>query len=118
MTVLSRIFTVLVLGLTLLPTVVHCFCRVEVEPEDCHASAEMPDCCCNREVEVTQEASGPDPALLPSDLKMPQLQLYSVVEAVDPTLSAPFYSLGAGELRITSLRSPPALYLLHASFLI
>lgn len=108
-----------VVMLTLFATSAPCFCWVQmVSMPGCHASAEMKDCCCNKDVAVDQDMPARNLAILPAEWQIPQLDMATLVvyniSSTSNRNSSPFKGQGRG----SPLRSPPNLYLLHVSFLI
>jgi hypothetical protein len=96
-----------------------CFCWMQMAATSgCHASEKMQDCCCNQEAEVDDQAPERDLAVLPSVLQMLEIDL--VVSVVDETsFSIPQKTLSVSRCdRTNLLRSPPDLYVLHATYLI
>jgi len=112
----GRIFVV---ALMLFATSAPCFCWVQmVDVPGCHASAEMKDCCCSTDAAVDHNMPVRDLAILPAELHNPQLDA-ALLSVSELSFASDFSSLlFKGHDRGGPLRSPPDLYLLHATFLI
>ena len=115
---LPRKSSALFLSLALLLPVLTCFCWAQVEAQACHAAAEMSDCCCSREVEVSNEAPDPVQAFLAPTLKLPEPQLCVAFEGASFSVLESFHTRQAEVSGRLSWRPSPALYLLNTSFLI
>ena len=89
-----------------------------IDMPGCHASAEMEDCCCSTDASVDHEMPGRDLAVLPAEWQNPQFD--TTLLAVSDTSFASDISSSPIKKRDhgSPLRSPPDLYLLHATFLI
>ena len=116
---MGRLFNIFVVAITLFGAAAPCFCWVQmVSMPACHASAEMKDCCCSKDASVDREMPVPDQAVLPVDGRnsTPSSVLLPVssVDFVTESYLSPSYRQDRGG----PLRSPPDLYLIHATFLI
>ena len=119
----THIFTGIVLravvALTLIGTVAPCLCWIhQAAMPECHAAAEMKDCCCSKEATVDQEMPAGDVAVLPGEWQNPKLDLTCVTLYPAVVLSQSNFLPFVAHDRHKALRSPPDLYLLHAAFLI
>ena len=115
---IKRLVAFLTLSLILFPTFGYCLCQMPVDMPDCHPSAEASDCCCDREVAVPDEMPDSGDAVLAPVFKLPEWSV-SHSSSIPTVLSEHVLpSLQATTGSAASLRSPPALYLHHASFLI
>lgn len=113
---LTRIFTVIAL---VFATNAACFCWVQVTADSgCHASAKMKACCCTQDDQVANESPAHQIPVLPPTFQ--RLDVDEVVSVVDDlaVLTSPKYLLLIGHKTNSLLRSPPDLYVLHATFLI
>ena len=85
---------------------------------ECHATAEVKDCCCSNEAAVDQQMPARDLAVLPGEWQNPKLDLTCVTLYPAVVLSqSNFLSFKVYD-RQMPLRSPPDLYLLHTAFLL
>ncbi len=115
---LRKWVSLFILQIMLLPTFGYCLCQMPVDMLDCYRNAEVPDCCCNREVAVPDEMPDPGDAVLAPVFKLLELSV-SHSSSIPTVLSEhPLPSLQAATGSTALLRSPPTLYLHHASFLI
>jgi len=81
-------------------------------------SEKMQDCCCRQESQVDDQTPVRDVAVLPSVLQMIDIDLVvAVVDDASFYVPQKFLAI-AGLERTSLLRSPPDLYVLHATFLI
>ena len=115
----GRFAHIVTVALMLIGTVAPCLCWAhQASMPECHAAAEMKDCCCTKEAAVDQQMPARDLAVLPGEWQSPKLDLTCVTLFPAVVLSQsdflPFMAHG----RENDLRSPPDLYLLHAAFLI
>lgn len=102
-------------ALALIGMAVPCLCWAQKAPS-CHVAAEMEDCCCSKDAAVDREMPARDRAVLPVEWQNPTLDLTGALLPValySPPISPPLLDRDRGG----PLRSPPRLYLLHASFL-
>ena len=116
----THMFTDIVLrvivALTLIGTVAPCLCWAhQAAMPECHAAAEMKDCCCSKEASVDQQMPACDLAILPGEWQNPKLDLTGVT--LYPAVVLSFLPFMVDD-RQKALRSPPDLYLLHATFLL
>ena len=116
---MRRFTHIIVVALTLIGMVAPCLCWAhQASIPECHAAAEMKDCCCTKEAAVDQQMPARDLAVLPGEWQSPKLDLTCVTLFPAVVLSQsdflPFMAHG----REKALRAPPDLYLLHAAFLI
>lgn len=113
---LTHIFMILAM---VFATNAACFCWVQMNLRSgCHASQEMKDCCCSQESQVDDQMPDRDVAVLPSVLQMLDIDLVvSVVDDASYFVPQKFFDVSGFE-RSSFLRSPPELYVLHATFLI
>lgn len=110
---------ILIVALTLIGTVAPCLCWAhQVSMPECHAAAEMKDCCCSKEAAVDQQMPSRDLAVFPSEWQSPKLDLTCVTLYPTVVLSRSNFLPFVAYDRQDVLRSPPDLYLLHAAFLI
>lgn len=96
-----------------------CWLAQMTETSGCHMAKEMKDCCCNHEAKLDGQAPRHSAAVLISTVALPDLNL--VVSEIDPDFfvsSQSFFTTSSIRDRGGSLRSPPDLYVLHATFLI
>jgi hypothetical protein len=117
--VISRFGHILLVMTMVFATSSACFCWVQMTTDmGCHSSEEMEDCCCTQEADVADKAPVRNVPILPSVSYV--LDLDEVVSVVDDLAFLPQVKLLslAGHTVNTQLRSPPNLYLLHATFLI
>jgi len=117
--VISRLTHFFVVLAMVLATNAACFCWLQMGAESgCHAVKEMPNCCCDQEAEVTHEMPEHNVAVLPSVFYGVGNDVLSVAvdDLIFPTQEK-FHS-STGHKRNCPLRSPPDLYVLHATFLI
>ena len=115
---IQRLVAFLTLSLILFSTLGYCLCQMPVDMPDCHPSAEVSDCCCDQEVVVPDEMPDSGNAVLAPVFKLLELSV-SHSSGIPTVLSEhPLPSLQAATGSAASLRSPPVLYLHHASFLI
>ena len=116
---LSRFAHIVIVALTLIGTVAPCLCWAhQASMPECHAAAEMKDCCCSKEATVDQEMPAGDVAVLPGGWQNPKLDLVCVTLYPSVVLSQSNFLPFVAYDRQDVLRSPPDLYLLHATFLI
>ena len=110
---------ILIVALTLIGMVAPCLCWAhQVSMPECHAAAEMKDCCCSKEATVDREMPARDVAILPGEWQNPKLDLTCVTLYPAVVLSQNDFLPFMVDDRQRALRSPPDLYLLHAAFLI
>lgn len=116
---MHRLINIFVVVITLFAASAPCFCWVQTDSmPGCHAAVEMEDCCCSRDATVDHEMPVRDLAVLPAEWQIPQLNS-AILAAYNVSFVSDHASLPVrGRDRGGSLRSPPDLYLLHASFLI
>lgn len=98
-----------------------CFCWLPqmTETGGCHMAKEMKDCCCDHEAKLDDQAPRHSVAVLISTVALPDLNL--AVSEIDPEFfvsSQSYFTTSSIRDRGGSLRSPPDLYVLHATFLI
>ena len=116
---MRRFAHILIVALTLIGTVAPCLCWArQASMPECHAAAEMKDCCCSKEATVDQEMPAGDVAVLPGGWQKPKLDLVCVTLYPAVVLSQSNFLPFVAYDRQDVLRSPPDLYLLHATFLI
>ncbi len=116
---LRRFTHILIVALTLIGTVAPCLCWAhQTAMPECHAAAEMEDCCCSKEAAVDQQMPARDLAVLPGEWQNPKLDLTYVTLYPAVVLSQSNFLPFVAHDRQSTLRSPPDLYLLHAAFLI
>lgn len=113
-----RFAHIVTVGLMVIGTIAPCLCWAhQAAMPECHATAEMVDCCCSKEATVDQQMPARDLAVLPGEWQNPKLDLAYVTLYPAVVLSqSNFLPFVAGRQR--PLRSPPDLYLLHAAFLL
>ena len=105
--------------LMVIGTVAPCLCWAhQVSMPECHAVAEMKDCCCSKEAAVDQQMPARDLAVLPGEWQNLKLDLTYVTLYPAVVLSQSNFLPFVAHDRQDVLRSPPDLYLLHAAFLI
>ena len=110
---------ILIVALTLVGMIAPCLCWAhQASMPECHAAAEMKDCCCSKEAAVDREMPARDLAVLPGEWQSPKLDLTYVTLYPSVVLSQSNFLSFVVDDRQRALRSPPDLYLLHASFLI
>ena len=110
---------ILIVALTLIGTVAPCLCWAhQASMPECHAAAEVKDCCCTKEAAVDQQMPASDLAVLPGKWQNPKLDLTCVTLYPAVVLSQSDFLPFMAHDRQKDLRSPPDLYLLHATFLI
>ena len=116
---MRRFAHILIVALTLIGTVAPCLCWAhQAAMPECHAAAEMKDCCCSKEAAVDREMPAGDLAVLPGGWQNPKLDLVCVTLYPSVVLSQSNFLPFMVDDRQDVLRSPPDLYLLHAAFLI
>ena len=115
-----RRFThICIVALTLIGTIAPCLCWAhQASMPECHAAAEMKDCCCSKEAAVDQQMPARDLAVLPGEWQNPKLDLTYVTLYPAVVLSQSNFLPFMAHDRQDALRSPPDLYLLHAAFLL
>ena len=118
MNLVHRTFSALFLSLVLLTLAAHCCCWAPAAMDACMAPGEMTDCCCNRNVEVTDAAPDFSPTLLSDGPRLPDPEVCAGYGHPGSILSEPFHVRQAEGSRVYGSRSSPALYLLNTSFLI
>ena len=114
-----RFAHIVTVALTLMGMVAPCLCWAhQAAMPECHAAAEMKDCCCSKEATVDQEMPARDLAVLPGEWQSPKLDLTCVTLYPSVVLSQSNFLPFVVDDRQRALRSPPDLYLLHATFLL
>ena len=114
-----RFAHICIVALTFIGMVAPCLCWAhQASMPECHAAAEMKDCCCSKEAAVDQEMPARDLAVLPGEWQNPKLDLTYVTLSPAVVLSQSNFLPFMVDDRQRALRSPPDLYLLHAAFLI
>ena len=114
-----RFAHICIVALTLMGTVAPCLCWAhQASMPECHAAAEMKDCCCSKEAAVDQQMPARDLAVLPGEWQNPKLDLTSVTLYPAVVLSQSNFLPFMAHDRQRPLRSPPDLYLFHAAFLL
>ena len=116
---ISRLTHIFLIMAMVLATNAACFCWLQLAADSgCHAVKEMKDCCCNQEAEVTHEMPEHNVAVLPSVSYLLDGNVFFV--AVDNLIfpSQEKFHSPTGHKSNHLLRSPPDLYVLHATFLI
>ncbi len=106
---------IFIVALTLIGMAVPCLCWAQKVPS-CHGAAEMEACCCSKDATVDRDMPARDRAVLPIEWQNPTLDLTGATLPVarhSHPISLPLLDRDLG----AALRSPPRLYLLHASFL-
>ena len=115
----GRFAHIVTVALMLIGTVAPCLCWAhQASMPECHAAAEMKDCCCTKEAAVDQQMPARDLAVLPGEWQNPKLDLTCVTLYPSVVLSQSDFLPFMVDDRQRALRSPPDLYLLHAAFLI
>ena len=115
----GRFAHIVTVALMLIGTVAPCLCWAhQASMPECHAAAEMKDCCCTKETAVDQQMPARDLAVLPGEWQSPKLDLTCVTLYPSVVLSQSDFLPFMVDDRQRALRSPPDLYLLHATFLI
>ncbi|MDE2799689.1 MAG: hypothetical protein OXI94_13595 [Gemmatimonadota bacterium] len=115
----GRFAHIVTVALMLIGTVAPCLCWAhQASMPECHAAAEMKDCCCTKEAAVDQQMPARDLAVLPGEWQSPKLDLTCVTLYPSVVLSQSDFLPFMMDDRQRALRSPPDLYLLHAAFLI
>ena len=94
-----------------------CLCHVHLAKQSCCQKVEAQDCCCNKAGTMANEVPAPESALLPVVWEFPQVCVAALLEAAVDVVPSSFIP-SRGRTCQDVLRSPPNLYLLHASFLI
>ncbi len=116
---MQRFTHILIVALTLIGMVAPCLCWAhQVSMPECHASAKVKDCCCSKEAAVDQQMPARDLAVLPGEWQNPKLDLSCMTLYPSVVLSQSNFLPFMVDDRQDVLRSPPNLYLLHATFLI
>ena len=116
---MRRFTHIFIVALTLIGTIAPCLCWAhQASMPECHAAAEMKDCCCSKEAAVDQQMPARDLAVLPGEWQNPKLDLTCVTLYPAVVLSQSNFLPFMVDDRQSTLRSPPDLYLLHAAFLI
>lgn len=114
-----RFAHIVTVALTLMGMVAPCLCWAhQAAMPECHAAAEMKDCCCSKEAAVDREMPARDLAVLPGEWQNPKLDLTCVTLFPAVVLSQSNFLPFVVDDRQKTLRSPPDLYLLHAAFLL
>ena len=100
-----------------LTSISDCCCLSQTGGPDCDSSR-MSACCCDRQIVVTADDSGPVHGLQSSIPKAPERQVYPVSQVVFFDAPQDFHVEQLKFSHAVSPRSSPAVYLLNTSFLI
>lgn len=118
--VTKQFVKIFVVAITLFATAAPCFCWVQMASmPGCHSAVmEMKDCCCSTDATVDHNMPERDLAVLPAEWQSFQLDV-ALLSVSDASFVYPSSFLSSnGNACKAFLRSPPDLYLLHATFLI